>query len=163
MRKTAIVGEFGEIFTMQTLFNEGFEVDRLDAEGIDIAAYFDEGKGYGISVKTRCIQNKKNDSINLKYNDLCYTYDQSKKRGIIPAYAFVIESNDRIDLLIATQEYICKNYLGIEDIREYKNMYSSSKDAGSTKSINTSEKYRNRWCELCEEGIIYTNTLIKRI
>lgn len=163
MRKTAIVGEFGEIFTMQTLFNEGYEVDRLDAEGIDVAAYFDEGIGYGISVKTRCIQNTKNDSINLKYNDISYTYDQSKKRGLIPAYAFVIGSNERIDLLIATQEYICKKYLGIEDVREYKKQYSSSKDSGSTKSFNTSKKNRDRWCELKEEGVIYVNTLVKHI
>ena len=103
----------------------------------------------------------KNDGINLKYNDLYYTYEQSKKRDIIPAYAFVIASNERIDVLVATQDYICKKYLGIEDIEKYAELYSSSKDAGSTKSFNTSLKRRNEWRNLQEEGILYSATLTK--
>ena len=44
MRKKEIVGEFGEAFIAQTMQNLGYEVDRLDAEGIDLAAYSDNGK-----------------------------------------------------------------------------------------------------------------------
>lgn len=159
MRKKEIVKEFGEAFVAQTMQNLGYEVDRLDAEGIDLAAYAKDGKRYGISVKSRCIQEKNNDSINLTYNDLCYTYEQSVKRGIIPAYAFVISKRDRIDLLIATQSYVCKQYLGIEDIKEYMSQYKSKKDAGSTKSFNTSLKSREKWSMLSKEEIIYTSTL----
>ncbi|MGN0168086.1 MAG: hypothetical protein ACI4AB_08595 [Acetatifactor sp.] len=112
MRKKEIVKEFGEAFVAQTMQNLGYEVDRLDAEGIDLAAY-----------------------------------------------AFVISKRDRIDLLIATQSYVCKQYLGIEDIKEYMSQYKSKKDAGSTKSFNTSLKSREKWSMLSKEEIIYTSTL----
>ena len=159
MRKKEIVGEFGEAFIAQTMQNLGYEVDRLDAEGIDLAAYSDNGKKYGISVKSRCIQEKNNDSINLTYNDLSYTYEQSVKRGIIPSYAFIIHRNERIDIFIATQEAVCKQYLGVSDIKEYMNIYQSKKDTGSTKYFSTSLKSREKWGETNGEGIIYTATL----
>ena len=160
MRKTKIVGEFGEIFVAQTMQNLGFEVDRLDAEGIDLAAYAKDGQKYGISVKSRCIQDKPNDSINLTYNDLTYTYEQAKMiRDLEPAYAFIVHSNNRIDLLIATQDYICQHYLGITSIVEYQNTFTSKKDAGSTKSFNISLKSREKWRALQDNGIIYSATL----
>ena len=159
MRKTEIVGEFGEIFIAQTMQNLGYEVDRLDAEGIDLAAYSNDGTRYGISVKSRCIQEKNNDGINLTYNDLTYTYNQSRKRGIIPAYAFIIHKNDRIDMFIATQEFICKNYLGIDSIETYMETFTSKKDSGSTKSFSTSLKSREKWRHTNNEGVIYTATL----
>ncbi len=161
MRKTEIVKEFGESFVAITMQNLGYEVDRLDSEGIDLAAYSNDGEKYGISVKSRCIQENKNDSINLTYNDLSYTYEQSKKRGIVPAYAFVISKNDRIDLFIATQAYVCENYLGIDTIENYMELFTSKKDSGNTKSFNTSLKSREKWrtIEFGEEGVIYTATL----
>ena len=38
MRKREIIKEFGESYVAQTMLNLGYEVDRLDAEGIDLAA-----------------------------------------------------------------------------------------------------------------------------
>jgi hypothetical protein len=160
MRKKEIVGEFGEAFVAQTLQNLGFEVDRLDAEGIDLAAYSNDGKKFGISVKSRCIQDKNNDGINLTFNDLCYTYEQSVKRGIVPAYAFIVHKNNRIDLFIATQELVCKQYLGIDAITVYMQTYSSKKDLGSTKSFSTSLKSREKWRVTTDPGVIYTATLL---
>jgi len=92
---------------------------------------------------------------------LSYTYEQSNKRGIIPTYAFVISKNDRIDLFIATQEFVCKNYLGIDTIENYMKTYTSKKDSGNTKSFNTSLKNREKWrtLECQDEGIIYAATL----
>ena len=159
MRKKEIVGEFGEAFIAQTMQNLGYEVDRLDAEGIDLAAYSEDGKKYGISVKSRCIQEKNNDGINLTYNDLSYTYEQSLKRGITPSYAFIVHKNDRIDIFIATQEVVCKQYLGIPNIQEYMNTFQSKKDTGSTKSFSTSLKSREKWGATTGDGIIYTATL----
>lgn len=160
MRKTKIVGEFGEIFIAQTMLNLGFEVDRLDAEGIDLAAYSKDGQKLGISVKSRCVQDKPNNSINLTYNDLTYTYEQAKNiRDLEPAYAVIVHSNDRIDLLIATQDYICQHHLGITSIEEYQNTFTSKKDEGSTKSFNISLKSREKWRALQDNGIIYSATL----
>ena len=160
MRRKEIVGEFGEAFIAQTMQNLGYEVDRLDAEGIDLAAYSNDGKRYGISVKSRCIQEKNNDGINLTYNDLSYTYEQSKKRGIIPAYAFIVHKNDRIDLFIATQRFVCTQYLGIESIEKYKEVFTSKKDSGSTKSFNISLKSREKWRKTDNAEVIYAATLL---
>lgn len=159
MRKKEIIGEFGEAVIAQTMQNLGYEVDRLDADGIDLAAYSKDGKKYGISVKSRCIQEKTNDSINLTYNDLCYTYEQSLKRGLTPSYAFIVHKNDRIDIFIATQEIVCKEYLDVTDIQGYIHTYQSRKDIGSTKFFSTSLKSREKWGAITGEGIIYTATL----
>jgi len=160
MRKREIVKEFGESYVAQTMLNLGYEVDRLDAEGIDLAAYKDEKK-YGISVKSRCIQHNKNDSVNLNYNDICYTYLQSVKRGVIPAYAFIIHSNERIDLLVVTQEYVFKHYLGVESIEKYMQTYESKKDSGSTKSISTSLNSRENWSKQdADAGVIFAAKLL---
>lgn len=158
MRAKEIVKGFGEYYVAQVLQNLGFEVDILDAEGIDLAAYKGEQR-YGISVKSRCVHTSPNNTINLTYNDLHHTYEQSNRRGLMPAYAFVINTNEKIDILISTQESTCLNHLGVESLTEYLNTFSSKKDSGSTKSINISEKSRSEWKNLGYDGLIYVERL----
>lgn len=59
MRENEIIKSFGETFVATIFDNMGYEVDIVDAEGIDLACYR-KGKrdrGYGVSVKTRNTQN----------------------------------------------------------------------------------------------------------
>ena len=159
MRKKEIARAFGEVFVAQTLMNLGYEVDFLDAEGIDLAAYMDDGNRYGIIVKSISTQEKDHESIALTYHDLAYTYGQSVKRGLVPAYAFIVHKNERIDLLIATQGFILIQFLGVTDIHEYMEIYDSHNASGSTKYLDTSLKSRECWGTLDEDGIIYAATL----
>ena len=98
MRKSEIVGKFGETFVASLLYNLGYKVDMIDENGIDLACY-KENKKYGVSVKSRNIQFNTNNSINLTFNDIVHTYNESKLRDLEPAYAFVVANLSRIDEL----------------------------------------------------------------
>ena len=39
MRKSEIVGKFGETFVASLLYNLGYKVDMIDENGIDLACY----------------------------------------------------------------------------------------------------------------------------
>lgn len=161
MIRENIVKEFGEAYISLLMYNLGFKVDRLDEKGIDLACYKDNYK-YGVSVKARNIHFTDNKNVQLEYNDIVYTYDESKIRGLVPAYAFVIASVERIDIFIFTHEYMFKKYFsndkkGIRDIYYYKSFYSSRKDKGSAKHIPISFKAREHWKTISdEEGVIFT-------
>lgn len=98
----------------------------------------------------------------LKYNDIVYTYEESKVRGVIPAYAFVITTIERIDIFIFTQDYMFRKYFsndtkGIRDIYGCIDFYSSKKDSGSSKSISISLTARDHWKTISDEdGVIFT-------
>ena len=159
MRSTEIVKGFGETFVASLFYDLGYKVDMIDEEGIDLTCYKENNK-YGVSVKTRNIQFGKNGSINLKYNDIVYTYNESKLRGLEPAYAFVVADLSRIDILIVTQEYVFENMcLNVDSINDYMDKYTDKNDSGSTKSISTSLASKNTWKSLLgKKGVIFANT-----
>ena len=126
MLNNEIIKEFGEAFISSLLYNKGFKVDRINDEGIDITCYKDEQR-YGISVKSRNLI-RRNNTINLTYNDIVYTYDNSLLRKLTPAYAFITSTLERIDVLIVTQKYVFENYVNIESIEKYKSAYKSKND-----------------------------------
>ena len=159
MRSTEIVKEFGEAFVASLFHDLGYKVDIIDEKGIDLTCYNENNK-YGVSVKTRNIQFGKNESINLKYNDIVYTYNESKLRDLEPAYAFVVADLSRIDVLIVTQKYIFENMCSnIDDINDYMDKYANKNDSGSTKSISISSASKNTWKSLLgKDGVIFANT-----
>lgn len=164
MIKTDIVGDFGEAFIAALFYSLGYKVDIVNAMGIDLTAYKDKLK-LGISVKSRNIQFNPNKSISLKYNDIVYTYDESKLRSIDmePSYAFVVADLERIDILVVTQKYLFDNLVSpkcpIKDIVHYKNMYENKEVSGSTKSVSISKTAREKWLKLeGEEGVIFVGT-----
>lgn len=161
MRNSEIIGKFGEIFTASLFYDLGYTVDMIDAQGIDLICYKDD-KRYGVSVKSRNIQFGENKSINLTYNDITYTNDESKIRGAEPAYAFVVSNLSRIDVLVVTQTYVFENmfssYDNVYNIDDYKGMYTNKKDSGATKSISIAPASKNNWKNLLgESGVIFTN------
>lgn len=160
MLERKLRGKVGEFFVGSIFDNLGFEVDIIDGKGIDLACYKDDIK-YGISVKTRNIEEVENNNLNLGYNDIVYAYDESKKRGLSPLYAILFYDLSRIDVLIMTQEYTFMNYFskkdGIGNIEDYKKVYPHKNVIGATKFIGTSLKARENWKFLKdEEGIIFT-------
>lgn len=162
MLKNDIVGNFGEAFIASLFYSLGFEVDIVNATGIDLAAYKDDMK-LGISVKSRNIQFGPNDSILLNYNDIVYTHSESELRNIQPAYAFIVTELNRIDILVVTQEYLFKNLISknnpIKDIEHYKSIYSDKKVSGSSKSVTTSKTAKENWSKLNgENGVIFVGT-----
>lgn len=161
MRKSEIVGKFGEAFVASLFYDLGYKVDMIDENGIDLTCY-KENKKYGISVKSRNIQFGKNDSINLTFNDIIHTYNESKLRDLEPAYAFVVADLSRIDVLIVTQEYVFENMFSsidnVHNINEYMDKYTSKKDSGSTKSVSTTFASKNGWKSLLgKHGVIFAN------
>lgn len=167
MRNTEIVGKFGELFVAALFRNMEYEVDLIDAEGIDLVCYDNKDSNikYGVSVKTRRAKNengKINYSINIDYNDIVYTYKKSKDiRGVIPAYAFVVVDLKRIDVLIVTQDYVFKrnlfNSIVFNNIDEYMSKYKSKKDSGSKQCISIAKSSRDGWKTLKDEpGVIFT-------
>lgn len=161
MRKSEIVGKYGEAFVASLFYDLGYKVDMIDENGIDLTCY-KENKKYGVSVKSRNIQFGKNDSINLTFNDIIHTYNESKLRDLEPAYAFVVADLSRIDVLIVTQEYVFENMFSSGDnaynINNYMEEYTNKKDSGSTKSISTTLTSKKGWKSLLgERGVIFTN------
>lgn len=161
MRKSEIVGKFGEAFVASLLYDLGYKVDMIDENGIDLACY-KENKKYGVSVKSRNIQFNINNSINLTFNDIIHTYNESKLRDLEPVYAFVVADLSRIDVLIVTQEYVFENMFSsvdnVHNINEYMDKYTSKKDSGSTKSISTTLASKNDWKSLLgKHGVIFAN------
>lgn len=160
MKKNTIVQNFGEYFTISVFYNLGFAVDLVDEEGIDVVCYNDDVR-YGVSVKCRNIQFSKNDSINLKHKDIIYTNEQSQIRNVEPAYAFIVQDLDRIDVLIATQEYVLTNLLNhgedINTIQEYLNAYPDIE--GPTKSVSITLSSKESWKNLKNTpGVIFTSS-----
>jgi|GEM_PF-4515589 len=161
MRKSEIVGKFGETFVASLLYNLGYKVDMIDENGIDLACY-KENKKYGVSVKSRNIQFNTNNSINLTFNDIIHTYNESKLRDLEPVYAFVVADLSRIDVLIVTQEYVFENMFSsvdnVNNINEYMDKYTSKKESGSTKSVSTTLASKNDWKSLLgKHGVIFAN------
>lgn len=162
MLSTLIVGNFGESFIAHLFHSLGYTaVDVIDAKGIDLACYSAD-TSYGISVKCRNIQFTKNESINLTYNDIVYTYDESVQRKLTPAYAFLMADLQRIDVLIVTQEFtfscLQKDAFTID---EYKNRYVDKQASKSTKSISTSLSAREKWKTLKgQPGVIFTASYV---
>lgn len=83
-------------------------------------------------------------------------------RDLIPAYAFVICDLKRMDILIATQEFVFNNLINHDkeadySIEDYKKHYSNKHASGSTKSISTNFNSKEKWKTLKNErGVIYT-------
>lgn len=173
MRNTEIVKGFGESFAAYLFYKMGYEVDFLDAEGIDLACYKKDESGisYGVSVKTRNIKPKgdestkdNNHSFNIKYNDIVYTYEQSEIRHLEPAYALVVADLKKIDVLIVTQEYAFKKLFNVRfdaptiaNIDDYKKRYTSKNDNGAERHISIAQSSRKLWKERKDdEGVIFT-------
>ncbi|MBO5486802.1 MAG: hypothetical protein J5988_07740 [Eubacterium sp.] len=125
----------------------GFEVDFVDASGIDLMCYNGK-KVYGVSVKTRQVEKKENGSINLKSNDILYPEKSTKLRNkeAETLYAFVVYSFSEIDLMICTQEYVFKK-IGIYS-REHYEAHGNKE----TKGFSIKKEDRQNWGEMYEEG-----------
>ena len=156
MRQSEAVGKFGEYFITMMLQNFSYETDLVDAAGIDLMAYRkkpDSFERYGISVKTRNAYDQPNNSLLLKWNDVVYTHEQSVLRGAIPAYAIVWNSNNRIDILIITHDYLLKKR-GYESIDDFRTQSTKQ----NTLSVSTSQKSRDEWILMYQNktpGVIF--------
>ena len=152
MRETEIIKEVGEAIISWSLFNENYTVDRLDAKGIVIAAYSNNKKNekFGISVKTRNVESNENNSIVLNQKDLIYTDEEAKLRELTPAFAFVVTSLKRIDILIVTYTYAFENWFAkgtcYENGDEVSDFIKRCKAADKcSKSVPISDKVRENW------------------
>ena len=166
MRNEKIVQKFGEHFVALIFENLGYSVDVIDAEGIDLMCY-SECVSYGVSVKTRNIQQNSNNSINLTWNDIVYSYEQTKLRsGEDVLYAFVISDLERISVFIFTQQYMFEHYFvkkKIKNIDEYMGAFTNKpnkkdKATGSTQGIDNGDRAKSKWKQLYEnkvDGIIF--------
>ncbi len=160
MRKNSLVGNFGEYFAGMIFESKGYACDLIDAEGIDLAAYLrgaKDAKAYGVSVKTRAPFDSANNSLLLRYNDIVFTDEQARLRGLEPIYMVIWYACDRVDVLAFTLDYFLRLH-SIADIGTYKSLYPDPKTSGAAKSLSTSPKSRDRWLELYEsgeEGILY--------
>lgn len=155
MRKEQIIKNYGESFVAMMFANWGYESDIIDANGIDLMCYKEISdnyyKKYGISVKTRDPYMKKNDSLNLTWNDLVLADSQAKLRDGELLYAIVWYSINRVDVVIFSQKYVLDSF-GYSDIESYKEEFPE-KTEGSTKSISTSLAKRNLWLDMYKNGI----------
>ena len=166
MRNGKIVQKFGEYFVALIFENLGYSVDIIDAEGIDLMCY-SENVSYGVSVKTRNIEQNPNYSINLTWNDIVYAYEQTKLRyGMDVLYAFVISELERINVVIFTQQYMFEHYFmkkKINNIDEYMERFPNKPDkknkmTGSTQGIDTGDRAKSEWKQLYEnkvDGILF--------
>lgn len=162
MREKAVRGNLGENLVAGILDVLGFEVDFVDASGIDLMCYgTEENKVYGVSVKTREVERKGNSSINLTSNDILYPEKSTKIRNknAEVLYAFVVYSFSEIDVLICTQKYVYEK-VGInsrEDYLEYGN--------SATKGFPIAKDDRQMWGKLYrnkEEGILFAASYIQK-
>lgn len=156
MRKEQIIKNYGESFVAMMFANWGYESDIIDAEGIDLMCYKEISdntyKKYGVSVKTRDPYTKKNNSLNLTWNDLALADSQTKIRDGELLYAIVWYSIERVDVVILSQEYVLNSF-GYSDIESYKEMFPEKKMNGSTKSISTTLSNRNSWLDMYKNGM----------
>ena len=150
MQVRMLVGLLGEYYVAFKFNVLGGTVDRIDHSGVDLVVY--AKKNWGVSVKTRDISRRVNNSIVLSYNDVALLYLESKKRSLVPAYAFVLLGRDKNCLLICEQTviftHLCKKAVRIGGVHNYMAKYAGNPDAGKL-SINVSQNQRDSvWAKL---------------
>jgi len=154
MVTTKLVGNFGEYYSAMCFLDAGFNVDLIDSNGIDLMCYDENSdKVYGVSVKSRYVTGKVNNSLLLRDKDIKYCHDEAVLRHAAPAFAILVISEDRIDIAAITFEELLQLH-GYNSYEEYD---------GKNVSVNISLKRRDAWRDyISEDGIIILKSMIKK-